>query len=138
MARIISCASGVLILLLVLNIEHYKAEEPRCGSNFDCNYEILQKLFQLEQKIQDLKMENEKQQKLIDRMSTKGKWCLFFKVITMFIRDVGFKSCSKCNNYDDLSARLVDKDINSHIGIRFESLIYIPSGNRVFLQIKIV
>jgi hypothetical protein len=48
------------------------AQEPNCGSNFGCNYEILQKILLLEQEITDLKIDNRRQQKIIDRMDVDG------------------------------------------------------------------
>jgi hypothetical protein len=59
-------------LILLAGVHFYTAQEPKCGSNFGFNYEILQKILLLEQEITDLKIDNRRQQKIIDRMDVDG------------------------------------------------------------------
>ncbi|XP_060560709.1 uncharacterized protein LOC132720568 isoform X2 [Ruditapes philippinarum] len=139
----------VVGIILLAGVRLCTAQEPNCGSNFGCNYEILQKILLLEQEITDLKIDNRRQQKIIDRMdvddrgSTYVRWgrnvcpddaSLIYKgfVGGKYYNEAGSGSDSICLPEDPTWSNYTDGDAKCCRGRIYGSEFHIEEPNGIF------
>lgn len=69
----------LIVIVTIVSVRYVKCNEPKCTSKFDYDYKMLQKMVELDGKLQTLDEKLRQQQALIDKMSTDGAGAVYVR-----------------------------------------------------------